>query len=611
MNPNFTDKLDNLPLQPGVYLFRDSGNGILYIGKAKRLRNRVRSYFQESRTLTGKLQALVNRISDVETITTDSEAEALILENNLIKQHQPRYNINLRDDKSYPYICVTNEERPRVFPTRSIIRDGSRYFGPYDHVGKMRDMLEIIRQTFGLCTCACTPRMIDRSRGVPRWGKCFEDYFENCSEEMDAELYRDITDKVIRLLNGKTEHLIRDLKEEMQMASQMLQFEKAAQLRDGIDSLQKYSRKMKIMTSDAVDRDVFGLEVDQEENLACGVLFKIREGKMLGRYHRVLKNIEGRENAEILQTFIEDYYTSAVAGASPDEVHISHELEDDEPLLEFLAQEHLKKVPIIQPKIGEKAQFVRMALSNAKLLLNEMKLQKQKAEKDRIPHSVRCLQRDLRLKQLPRRIECFDISNFQGTDTVASLVCFVDGQPRKSEYKRYNIKTVTGPDDFASMREVIRRRYSRLMKEKQHIPDMIIVDGGKGQLSSAVGVLKDIGFYGQATIIGLAKRLEEVYLPGESEPVMIPKTSSSLKLIQRLRDEAHRFAVTFHRQKRSKRTFKSELQEIAGVGEKSVTKLLTHFGSAKQVAAAGREELESVVGKAMAGKIRKGIGNSG
>ncbi|MEX0772334.1 MAG: excinuclease ABC subunit UvrC [Balneolales bacterium] len=607
MNENLTYKLDHLPFQPGVYLFKDTGNSILYIGKAKRLRNRVRSYFQESRPFSGKIQALVNRIADVEVITTDSEAEALILENNLIKQHQPRYNINLKDDKSYPYICVTNEDRPRVFPTRTIIRDGSRYFGPYDHAGKMRQMLETIRQTFGLCTCAVTPRMIDHSRGMPKWGKCFEDYFENCSEEMDAELYRDIVEKVKRLLNGKTDGLIRDLKEEMLMASQSMEYEKAAQLRDGINSLNKYSQKMKIITNDAIDRDVFGLEVDEEENLACGVLFKIRDGKLLGRYHRLLKNIEGRQNAEILQTFIEDYYTSAVAGTSPDEVHISDVLEDDEPLLEFLAEEHHKKVPIIQPKIGEKAQFVRMALSNAKLLLGEAKVQKQKAETDRIPHSVKCLQRDLRLKQPPRRIECFDISNLQGTDTVASLVCFVDGQPRKSEYKRYNINTVTGPDDFASMREVIRRRYSRLMKEKQHIPDMIIVDGGKGQLSSAVAVLKDIGFFGQATLIGLAKRLEEVYLPGESEPVMIPKTSSSLKLLQRLRDEAHRFAITFHRQKRSKRTFKSELQDIAGVGEKSVTKLLTHFGSARQVSEAERSQLEPIVGKAIAEKVYKSL----
>ncbi|MEX0929545.1 MAG: excinuclease ABC subunit UvrC, partial [Balneolales bacterium] len=596
-------KLDNLPVAPGVYLYKDSGNRILYIGKAKRLRHRVRSYFQESRNHTGKIMALVNRIVDLEIIVTDSEAEALILENNLIKQHQPRYNINLRDDKSFPYICVTKEDRPRVFPTRTIIRDGSKYYGPYDHVGKMRQMLETIRLTFGLCTCACTPRMVDRSRGVPRWGKCFEEYFENCSGDTDAGLYRDSIDKVSRLLNGKTEDLIRELKEEMQIASQAMEFEKAAVLRDGIDSLRKYSQKMKMITTEAVDRDVFGLEVDQEENLACGVLFKIREGKMLGKYHRLLKNIEGRKEGEILQTFIEDYYTSAVAGASPDEVHISHELDDDEPLLEFLTREHHRRVPIIQPKIGEKAQFIRMALSNASHLLKEVLFQKQNAEKDRIPHSVKSLQRDLRLKQPPRRIECFDISNLQGTDTVASLVCFVDGQPRKSEYKRYTIRTVTGPDDFASMREVIGRRYSRLMKEKRQIPDMIIVDGGKGQLSSAVAVLKEIGFLGQTTLIGLAKRLEEVYLPGMPEPVMISKTSSSLKLLQRLRDEAHRFAITFHRQKRSKRTFQSELHGIAGVGEKSVVKLLLHFGSAKQVAQAGLDQLVPVVGKSMAIKI--------
>lgn len=597
------EKIDHLPLQPGVYQFKDDRDSVIYVGKAKRLRNRVRSYFQESRPKYGKLEVMVRKITDVEVIVTDSEAEALILENNLIKEKQPRYNINLRDDKSYPYICVSNEERPRVFPTRTIIRDGSKYYGPYDHVGKMRNMLETIRQTFDLCTCACTPRVIDKSRGMPQWGKCFEDYFENCSEKVPLEEYQEIVSKIVRILNGKTDELVRDLRDEMSMASESLAFEKAAQLRDSIEALQKYSQKMKIVSNEMIDRDIFALQVDSEENIGCGVLFKIRDGKLLGKYHKMIRNIEGLEDGTILQSFVEDYYTSDIASVSPGEVHVSHELEDDEPLLEYLWEIHGKKVPVIQPKIGEKAQMIRMAQSNAKLMISEWKLQKQKAEKDRIPHSIKALQRDLRLKQPPRRIECFDNSNLQGSDPVASLVCFVDGQPRKSEYKRFNIKTVVGPDDFASMKEVLMRRYSRLMREKKHIPDLIVVDGGKGQLSSAVSALKEIGFYDQVIVIGLAKRLEEVFFPGDSQPIMIPKTSSALKLLQRVRDEAHRFAITFHRSKRSKRTFTSELTEIEGVGEKTAQKLIKEYGSVKQIKSAELESLQKSAGK----KVGKAI----
>lgn len=597
------EKVDHLPLQPGVYQFMDERNSVIYVGKAKRLRNRVRSYFQESRPKFGKIEVMVRKITDVEVIVTDSEAEALILENNLIKEKQPRYNINLRDDKSYPYICVTNHERPRVFPTRTIVKDGSKYYGPYDHVGKMRNMLETLRQTFDLCTCACSPRMIDKSRGIPKWGNCFEDYFENCSEDLPLDEYLEITAKMVRILNGKTDDLVKDLRKEMEIASESLAFEQAARLRDSIQALEKYSLKMKIVSKDALDRDIFALTVDSEENVGCGVLFKIRDGKLLGKYHKFLKNIEGLEEGVILQSFVEDYYTSDIASVNPQEVHLSHELEDEEPLLEYLWELHGKKVPIITPRIGEKAQMIRMAQSNSKLLIGEWKLQKQKAEKDRIPHSVKALQRDLRLNQPPRRIECFDNSNLQGSDPVASMVCFVDGQPRKSEYKRFNIKTVVGPDDYASMKEVLTRRYSRVMKDKLHIPDLIVVDGGKGQLSSSVEALKEIGFYDQVVIIGLAKRLEEVFFPGDSEPVMIPKTSSAIKLLQRVRDEAHRFAITFHRSKRSKRTFTSELTQIDGIGEKTAEKLIKQFGSVKRIKEAPKDKIMAAAGEKTGSQI--------
>lgn len=596
-NTTLQQKLDHLPTNPGVYQFKDQRGTIIYVGKAKRLRNRVRSYFQNAQPLSGKIAVMVSKIADLEIIVTDSEAEALILENNLIKKHRPRYNILYRDDKSYPYICVTRDERPRVFPTRTVIQDGNRYYGPYDHVGKMRNMLETIRRTFGLCTCACSPRTIDHSQGLPKWNKCFEDYFENCSVDIPLEEYQETIYKVVKLLNGKTDGLIRDLKEEMELASQALEFEKAAKIRDSIQSLDKYSEKMKMVDSSEVDRDIFALEADHIENLACGVLFKVRDGKLLGTYHRFLKNIEGIPEGQLLQSFMEDYYTGSISGTIPDEVHISHDLDDDEPLMDYLWQEHGKKVPVHRPQKGEKAQMVRMAASNAGLQLKEYILQKQKAEKDRVPHVIKSLKRDLGLQRMPRRIECIDNSNFQGSEPVASLVCFVDGQPRKSEYKKYNIKTVEGPDDFASMREVITRRYGRLKKEGGHLPDLLVVDGGKGQLSSGLQALKELGMQDDVPIIGLAKRLEEVFIPGKTDAIMIPKTSSALKLLQYLRDEAHRFAITFHRQKRSKRTIRSSLTDIPGIGPKTAQKLLKEFGSVKRIRETDLEQLQEQAGK--------------
>ncbi|MCC5926101.1 MAG: excinuclease ABC subunit C [Bacteroidetes bacterium] len=603
MNDKLSEKLSNLPVNPGVYMFKDARDQVIYVGKAKRIRNRVKSYFQDTRNHSGKTLALVRKIQDVELFVTDTEAEALILENNLIKKFRPRYNISYRDDKTLPYICVTPGERPRVFPTRTVIKDGSRYFGPYDHVGKMRNMLEVIRKAFNLCTCAVSIRTIDRSRGLPKWHSCFEEYVSTCSAELPDDIYTTTLQKVVRLLNGKTEGLIRELRDEMDMAATELQFEEAARLRDGIVALEKYSEKMKVVSADIVDRDIFALEVDNDEGVACGVMFRVRDGRLLGRLHKFLYDIDSRESSEMLQAFVEDYYTGELGAIIPDEVHVSHDLTDPEPLTAYLWQEHGKKVPLIVPKIGEKAQMIRMAQSNARLLIGELALQRKKAEADRIPHSVRNLQQELRLSQAPRRIECFDNSNLQGTDPVASMVVFVDGVPKKSDYKRFKIRTVTGADDFASMREVLTRRYGRLKREGGHLPDLIVVDGGKGQLSSSVEALKDVGVFGEIPIIGLAKRLEEVFVPYNSDALMLPKTSSGLKLLQRVRDEAHRFAINFHRDLRSKRTFTSSLTEIEGVGTKSAQKLLKHFGSAKRIAEATQEELINEAGKHIGSRV--------
>lgn len=597
MSISLEEKIAHLPLSPGVYQFKDPGGNHLYVGKAKRLRNRVRSYFQNSRNHDGRIRLMVSKIDDVEVIVTDSEAEALILENNLIKKFQPRYNIMYRDDKSYPYICITSDDKPRVYPTRTVIRDGSKYFGPYDHVGHMRRMLETIRKTFGLCTCAVSPKNIDKTRGVPKWHSCFDDYLQNCSGDWDTEYYRSTIAKVERMLSGKTDELIRDVKDEMQIASEALEFEQAAALRDSMVSLQKYNQKMKIVANKQVNRDVFAIDVDTELREACGVLFKIREGKLIGKFHRFLKNIDDVSKNFMIQSFVEDYYTGQYAGAIPDEVYLSTEMEEDGPLREYLWEQHGKKVPIYIPRIGEKKHLIRMAISNARLNLGERKLEKEKAERSRIPQAVKDLKEYLHLSRLPRRIECFDNSNTQGTDPVASMVSFVDAKPRKSEYKRFKIKTVTGADDFASMKEIVKRRYSRVKKEKLQPPDLILIDGGKGQLNAAISALKEIDFWGECDVAGLAKRLEEVFLPGKFDPVMIPKTSSSLKLLQHARDEAHRFAITYHRQKRSKRTLKTELTEIEGIGEKTAKKLLTEFGSIHKIKQLEPETLEAFLGK--------------
>ncbi len=547
---------------------------------------------------------MISKIEDLEIIVTDSESEALILENTLIKEHAPRYNVMYRDDKSYPYICMTTSDRPRIFPTRSVIRDGSRYWGPYDNVLAMRAMLETIRKTFGLCTCACSSRSIDKTRGLPKWSSCFEDYFDDCSANIPLDVYKDIIVKVTRLLNGRTGELVRELKEEMHLAAEAMAFEEAAKLRDGIAGLERFSQKMKVVSGEPINRDVFAIHVDREDNIACGVLFRIREGKLVGSLSRIIRNIDISDESTIMQGFVEDYYTSDLSGELPDEVYLSHEMDDDGPIFEYLRNLRGRKVPMTVPQIGEKAQLVRMAEQNAKIRTREHQLLRQKQEDARIPHSVSTLKADLFLPNMPRRIECFDNSNLQGTDAVASMVCFVDGQPRKSEYKRYTIKTVVGPDDFASMREIIMRRYGKQGTASGTLPDLVVVDGGKGQLSSAVEALHAIGMYGKFPIIGLAKRLEEVFFPGDTHSIIIPKTSASLKLLQRVRDEAHRFAITFHREKRRKRTIASELDDIPGVGPRTREKLIKHFGSVKKIREAFLEDLEEAVGKASARKIR-------
>lgn len=597
------EKIANLPLEPGVYIYKDAKGIILYVGKAKKLRNRVRSYFQERSIQSGRIQTMVQKIADLEVIVTDSEAEALILENNLIKQNHPRYNVLLRDDKTYPYICITNEDRPRVFPTRTIIKDGSQYYGPYDSVNGMKRMLEVIRKAFGLCTCAVSIKILDKTKNAPKWHSCFDDYLGSCSAELPMLTYQSNIEKVTKLINGKTSLLIRELKEEMQIAAQAMAFEQAAYLRDSLQAIIRYSERMKMVTETEQDRDLFVVEKHSEINEACGVLLKIREGKLVGKFHRFIKLVQEYSHSQLLQSFIEDYYTSDHHITLPDEIYLSHELVDEEVLHRYLFEHKAKKVPFKIPERGDKAKLVKMAITNAKLHLNDRALELEKRERNRIPAAISDLHHLLNLSRLPRTIHCFDNSNFQGAYPVASMVCFVDTKPRKTQYKHFHIKTVIGPDDFASMAEILTRQYKRVQKNREYIPDLIVIDGGKGQLSAAVKALKEIGFYDECEIIGLAKRLEEVFLPGLKDAIMIPKTSPALKLLQQVRDEAHRFAINFHRKIRSNNIIGSELTNIKGIGEKTAIQLLKRYGSISNIRKLRLHTLAKEIGITKANKV--------
>jgi excinuclease ABC subunit C len=572
------DKLKNLPAKPGCYLFKDKNKKILYVGKAGVLRNRVRSYFQ-SGPIHPKIDALVKRIADIEYIVTDSEVEALILENNLIKKHKPRYNVNLRDDKTYPYIRITNEDFPQVFVTRKVIRDGSHYFGPYTDVKNVRYTLKTLQQIFTIRSCKynLTPEVIEKKKVQ----LCLDYYIHKCKGPCQAlqskEDYQIEIDRVNRFLKGKTDDLVKEIRNEMNSCSERMEFEEAARFRDKLNALENYRNAQKVVYHDAVDRDI--LAVAKEDDDACAALFKVRESKITGRIHYYMAQVEWQTLPEIITTFIEQYYFKS--DEIPQEVYIQEEIGNEKTVVSWLSERLGKKVNILVPQQGEKKKLVDLAQKNAKYLLEELKLQKLKS-KDYVPHVVKALQRDLRLKKEPRYIECFDISNIQGTDPVASMVCFIDGRPKKTEYRRFKIQTKDTPDDFAMMREVVKRRYLRLLKENKKLPDLIMIDGGKGQLSSALGVLNDLGIQNQQ-IIGLAKRLEEVFFPGISDAQMLPHTSSSLRLMQQIRDEAHRFAITFHRERRKKRTIASELDRIEGIGPQRRKQLLKTFGSIKNI----------------------------
>ncbi len=592
MNSKLETNLKNLPASPGVYQFLNKNGKVIYVGKAKNLKNRVRNYFQENPG-SAKTVAMVSKIDDLQLVVTDSELEALILENNLIKELMPRYNVNLKDDKSFPFIKVTNELYPRIYPTRKVYNDGSKYFGPYTDVRSMRGSLKMINQIFKIRSCKLD--LTEESIADKKFKVCLDYHIKKCDGPCEnlisAAAYNEMVDEVIKLLKGKTDDLIKDLKSRMQTAVENLEFEKAAELRDKIDQLNSISSKQKIVNDDDEDRDIFAVAFEGKDS-TCAV-FNIRSGKLIGKKQLKLSIEEGEELSNIYSAAIKFYYGDQVE--IPREVIVEITPEDSDSLTEWLRMKSNKKAKIFVPQRGDLKSLVKMCKENAILQLKEIQLQKMK-NLGNVSYSVSALQRDLRLKTLPRKIECFDISNLQGTDTVASMVVFEDGKPKKSLYRKFIIKSVEGPDDFSSMREVIERRYTRLKEEAQPLPDLIMVDGGKGQLSSAVEILDNLGF-SNYNIIGLAKRLEEVFLPNNSDPELIPKTSSGLKLLQQVRDEAHRFAITFHRQRRSKRTIKSELNDIKGIGTSIAKKLLETFGSVDSIKKTSSDDLVKIIGK--------------
>jgi excinuclease ABC subunit C len=592
MNTILKQKLKNLPDSPGIYQFVDEKGKIIYVGKAKNLKNRVRTYFQNS-VSSIKTQTLVGKTANLELIITDNEVEALVLENNLIKRLRPRYNVNLKDDKSYPYIKVTAEPFPRIYPTRRVIKDGSKYFGPYTEVKTMKSSLRMINQIFKIRSCKfnITQEAIEKRK----FRICLDYHIKKCDGPCEGLIsekdYGEMVNEVTKVLRGKTDDLIKELKAKMNNAVEILEFEKAAELRDKIEQLSVISSRQKIVSEDYEDRDIIAIAFEGKDS-ACTV-FNVRNGKLTGKKQLRLSLEPGEEAGDIYSAAVKFYYGEFVE--VPKDIVLEENPPDKETLEEWLSEKSDRKTKIIVPQRGALKSLVKMCKENARLQLKEIQIQKMKNQ-GQVPYSISALQRDLRLKVLPRKIECFDISNLQGSDSVASMVVFEDGKPKKSLYRKFIIKSVDGPDDFASMREVIERRYSKVKEDDNTLPDLIMVDGGKGQLSSAVEILNKIGF-SDYNIIGLAKRLEEVFFPGKSEAESIPKTSSGLKLLQQVRDEAHRFAITFHRGRRSKRTIKTELTEIKGIGPSTAQILLKEMGSLKAIRNSSFEQLSKLVGK--------------
>ena len=583
-----------LPLAPGVYQFLDRSGDIIYVGKAKSLRKRVSSYFVRNKDHSAKVRVLVKQIAEIRHIVVDSEQDALLLENSLIKTHQPRYNILLKDDKTYPWIVLRREHCPRVESTRIVRHDGSQYFGPYGSLSMQHSILEFIREVIPLRTCKLnlSPQAIARGR----YGVCLQYHLGNCKGPcvgaQSEEEYAELTEMVKDVLKGDLRPVRRYLEENMRAAAEELKFEAAQRFKQRLDALENYRSRSVIVSAKIVDCDIFSL-LEDDDAAYCNFI-RLRHGSIVALHTVKLATGIGAPQPEMLTLAIQ-YIVE----------NISHDL-SREVIVPFLPSTTLlfDKVTFTVPKRGEKAELLEFSLKSARIYRAEqMKNLEIKNPERHTERLMNAMQRELHLDRQPRHIECFDNSNLQGTNPVASCVVFRDGKPSRKEYRHFNIKTVVGPDDFASMREIVYRRYSRLLEEGAELPDLIIVDGGKGQLSSAYEVLCALGIEKRVPIVGLAKRIEEIFFPDDPMPYYLSRTGEPLKVVCHIRDEAHRFGITFHRLKRSNAFIKSELENIEGIGAKSLAQLLRKFRTVAKVREATAEELAEVVGEARAKRI--------
>jgi len=576
-----------MPSEPGVYQFIGGDNEIIYIGKAKNLKNRVSSYFLNKYD-NRKTAILIKNIIDIKYIVVDSEQDALLLENNLIKKHKPRYNIRLKDDKSYPWICIKNERFPRIFKTRNLIRDGSEYFGPYTSLYMVNTLLELFRSEYKLrnCNYKLTKENIDKKK----FKVCLEYHIGNCSGPCEnlisEEDYNRGIDEINNILKGNLSGVIKHLRRLMEDKAQKMDFEEAGKIKDKYDSLKRYQSKSTVVSPEITDVDVF--TIDHDKKYAYINYLKVIDGAIIQTYTQEIKKIMDEPAGELLMKGIVEIRSKIFSNAK-------------EILIPFHLGNVFKDVTLKVPQRGEKKKLLELSSRNAKYFRIEKEKRRFQIQikKDRID-VLKMVQRDLNLPEIPYTIECFDNSNLQGSNPVAACVVFKNGQPLKGEYRHYNIKTVKGPDDFASMEEVVYRRYRHLLEENLSLPQLIIIDGGKGQLSSAIKSLKKLNIENDISVISIAKRLEYIYFPGECESVVLNKESETIRLIRQLRNEAHRFGITFHRNKRSKIFTSTELAQIKGIGEKTAEKLIHNFKSVKNIKQVSREKLAEVVGRAKA-----------
>ena len=645
MNDKIQSVLNSLPHKPGIYLMKDAQGTILYVGKAISLFNRVRSYFQESSVLSPKNRSMVAKVEDIEFLVVKNEVEALVLESNYIKQYRPKYNVLLRDDKSYPYIKVSlTEDFPRVYRVRSFQRDGNRYFGPYTNSGAVDSTLDLLNKLFAFRTCRydasawAPPRNGEPPSGwkqklLPR--PCTQYYIHRCIAPCVAyatrEEYDTVIQQVILFLEGKHDEVVKTLQEQMQTAAENLNFEEAARIRDRIKAVERILEKQRIIhTEGQDDQDVIALASSEDETSA--LVFFFRNGKLVGREFFILQGTRDSSSGEVMSSFIQQFYESSPH--VPAEVIVEAEPDDKVVVQSWLKEKRGGAVSISVPKRGEKVRLIEMVKQNAQEVLEQQRI-KWLTDSQKTQLALEELQEALNLAAPPQRIECYDISNTQGTNSVGAMVVFEAGRPKSSEYRRFKIKTVEGPNDFASHQEMLRRRFRRqssnnsesdgpleenegentLQMEQevplQHewaIPDLIIIDGGKGQLSAAMEVLQELHI--DIPTVGLAKENEEIFIPGSPDPIILPRSSQGLYMVQRIRDEAHRFGITYHRKLRSDRTFKSVLDEIPGIGPKRKQALMKHYGSVRAISAASIDDLAALNGmtRDAAEKVKEYIG---